>query len=468
MNKISTNLKIISLVGFIVVAGLFVYKFGNTSGQTASVIGAVNQRNSSTSSLGWTAQTGSGQRPWTKVVSNASGTNLAALDQLGRVFLSTDSGLTWNQSANAPTLGTIASDSTGMKLIGSDTNHSFFTSSNGGITWTQKSGVGAHFGVAVVSDTSGIHLVEVSLDGVMGLSNNTGNTWSVFPFSSSHPGLKFYSIASDSTGMNLVTIISLSSGTTNIWTSNDAGFTWAQQQNITSSHYFSSVTSNATGSKLALIEPNGYIYTSNDAGVTWVQQTGSGKHFWTSIASDSTGMKLIASANNNNNIGNGDYLYVSTDGGVTWTAQTGAGKHNWESVASNSNGTKLVAVSDDNNSSYIYTTTLPFAVVSTTATNITQTSATINGSITVTGGINATNYGFNYGKTTGYSSSMFSANGSFGVGPFSTQITGLNCGTTYHYQAYAKNTTGYANGSDMTFTTAACSNTSSTNTNQAN
>jgi hypothetical protein len=40
--------------------------------------------------------------------------------------------------------------------------------------------------------------------------------------------------------------------------------------------------------------------------------------------------------------------------------------------------------------------------------------------------------------------------------PISTALTGLTCGTTYHYRAYATNSAGTGTGSDATFTTSAC------------
>ena len=105
-------------------------------------------------------------------------------------------------------------------------------------------------------------------------------------------------------------------------------------------------------------------------------------------------------------------------------------------------------------------TTLPCpvglpTVVTTAATTIAMTSATLNGSITATGGVNATTRGFNYGTTTAYGTTS-STTGSYGVGAFSSALTSLVCNTTYHYQAFATNTSGTAYGSDLTFTTSAC------------
>ncbi len=89
------------------------------------------------------------------------------------------------------------------------------------------------------------------------------------------------------------------------------------------------------------------------------------------------------------------------------------------------------------------------------ATSITATTATLGGILTDTGGALATVEGFSYGETTSYDTTTLNS-GSFDVGAFSASLTGLVCATTYHFRAYATNPVGTGDGSDMTFTTAAC------------
>jgi hypothetical protein len=85
-------------------------------------------------------------------------------------------------------------------------------------------------------------------------------------------------------------------------------------------------------------------------------------------------------------------------------------------------------------------------------TNIADTSATCGGNITSTGGVNATSRGIYYGTTTGYGSTK-NESGSFGIGTFPENLTGLSAGTLYHYQAFATNNGGTGTGSDATFLT---------------
>ena len=89
------------------------------------------------------------------------------------------------------------------------------------------------------------------------------------------------------------------------------------------------------------------------------------------------------------------------------------------------------------------------------ASSLTTTSATLNGNITNTGGVNPTIRGFNYGTTDSYGSSI-STTGSYGISSYSADISSLTCGTLYHFQSYATNTTGIGYGDDQTFTTSAC------------
>ncbi len=112
-------------------------------------------------------------------------------------------------------------------------------------------------------------------------------------------------------------------------------------------------------------------------------------------------------------------------------------------------------------------TTLPCpialpTVITTTASPVGGTTATLNGAITATGGANASEVGFNWNTiaTTAGTTDPFvstTVGGPFGVAPFSLPISGLTCGgTTYHYRAWATNSAGTNYGADMTFTTAAC------------
>jgi hypothetical protein len=91
-------------------------------------------------------------------------------------------------------------------------------------------------------------------------------------------------------------------------------------------------------------------------------------------------------------------------------------------------------------------------VVTMAATNITPTSATLNGTV------NANNYSstdsFDWGLTTSYGNIVAGTPSPVvGTAPVSVSanITGLTQGTTYHYRCVATNSYGTTNGNDLTF-----------------
>ncbi len=90
------------------------------------------------------------------------------------------------------------------------------------------------------------------------------------------------------------------------------------------------------------------------------------------------------------------------------------------------------------------------------ASSVTSISATLNGNITVDGNASPTVRGFNYGLTSSYGSTT-STSGTYSTGAYTASLTGLICGTVYHYQAYATNLAGTGTSADQTFSTSACS-----------
>lgn len=96
------------------------------------------------------------------------------------------------------------------------------------------------------------------------------------------------------------------------------------------------------------------------------------------------------------------------------------------------------------------------AVTSGTASAITQTSATVSGTITDAGCTTVSSYGIEYSTTSGF------ANGTGTIVPasnlssgnFSSALSGLATGTTYYYHAWATNGAGTSYGSEASFTTA--------------
>lgn len=91
------------------------------------------------------------------------------------------------------------------------------------------------------------------------------------------------------------------------------------------------------------------------------------------------------------------------------------------------------------------------SVTTLAATNITNNSATLNGSVTYSGSATITARGFVYGTSSGNLSNTIQSGS--GTGTFGKTITGLSSGTTYYYKTYATYSEGTRYGEVKSFTT---------------
>ena len=127
---------------------------------------------------------------------------------------------------------------------------------------------------------------------------------------------------------------------------------------------------------------------------------------------------------------------------------TASTTYHFRIVASNGDGT---SVGGDRTFTTL-TATGPPVVRTTLATNVTSSSATLNGSLDPHG-LTTTVY-FQYGTTTSYGSTtpMKSQSGNT-YRNIASNIGGLTTGTTYHFRIVATNSAGTRMGGDRTFTT---------------
>ncbi len=94
-------------------------------------------------------------------------------------------------------------------------------------------------------------------------------------------------------------------------------------------------------------------------------------------------------------------------------------------------------------------------VTTTAASGMTSTTASAGGNVTSAGGGTVTARGVCWGLTADPTIAGNKTTDGTGTGSFTSSLTGLAPGTTYHIRAYATNSVGTAYGTDLTFTTLA-------------
>ncbi len=102
----------------------------------------------------------------------------------------------------------------------------------------------------------------------------------------------------------------------------------------------------------------------------------------------------------------------------------------------------------------------PPTVTTNAETNVTLSSATMNGEITVTGGQNSTARGLAWGTNstlTNGDTSTTTESGDFGLSTFSQNVSNLKAATTYYFRAYATNPAGTGYGAIDNLVTSAAS-----------
>ncbi|MGO8839119.1 MAG: WD40/YVTN/BNR-like repeat-containing protein [Limisphaerales bacterium] len=286
---------------------------------------------------------GSSAANWSAVASSADGTRLAAAINSGYIYTSTNSGTTWtNNGGSSGSLywSAIASSADGTKLVASVgyTAHSasqlgaIYTSTNSGVTWTAHTSSPLSSGLAwasVASSADGTKLAGAVRSGPIYISVNSGTNWSAGTGSS---GYLWTSIASSSDGTKLVAV----EGNGSILTSTNYGSNWTVQ--ATSSIVWTGVASSSDGTRLIATGSSGQIYTSANSGATWVAQNSPVTGSSTSVASSADGSRLATTSG-----GSTGNIFISSNFGSTWTQPAGAPTVSWADIASSADGSLLVA-----------------------------------------------------------------------------------------------------------------------------
>ena len=222
----------------------------------------------------------------------------------GRLYVSTTTGSIWTEvrpagNVNAPWRA-LATDSDGSVLIAGAYNSRIYISTTTSNTWSEVQPAGnftaAWYSATTDSDGS-VMLVGVN-NGRLYLSTNTGSTWGeVQP--AGNVTRQWFSLASDSDGSVLFAASGGIAGTRRLYLSKNTGSNWAEVQPAGGvSKNWASVDVSSDGSVLIATAIGGRVYFSNDTGDSWIetQPAGAVDKSWTIGAMSSNGAVFLAGA----------------------------------------------------------------------------------------------------------------------------------------------------------------------------
>ena len=212
--------------------------------------------------------------------------------------------------------------------------------------WYPSSSLGIKWS-SIASDSSGILIIASSDDTSYGgiyLSSTSGVSWTIVSdatLPSNIGNTDYVAVTSNSDGLYLaVCYISTLYGNY-IYTSYNSGTSWNTVTGLLTNIVWTGIASDSTGQYLVACSSNAGIYTSANFGASWTL-SGALTLSWTGVASNSTGDVVVACATNN-------YIYTSYNYGATWTEVGNSTIQNWTGVASDSSGLNFVAVIDEIN-----------------------------------------------------------------------------------------------------------------------
>ena len=290
---------------------------------------------------------------WLSLASSADGNKLAGVGSYGLLYVSTNSGLSWQAVATALTgpepsrpWAAISSSADGNKLAAVANNNSIFISTNSGATWNASGPALNWSAIAASSDGSKIAVANYDM-GRIHTSSDGGATW----VTTASPAKRWRSLTSSANGRILFAGSDYGTNYGNlpaIYKSADAGVSW---QATTAPHQpWQTIAVSADGTKVAAGVYGGLIYFSSDSGASWSPASVPSMR-WGSIASSADGVRLAAAAWEG-------AIYVSADSGRTWS-QASAPDQQWQAVASSADGIKLAAGIYNMASGGIYTAIAP-------------------------------------------------------------------------------------------------------------
>jgi photosystem II stability/assembly factor-like uncharacterized protein len=223
--------------------------------------------------------------------SSADGQYFAAVASVSqKVYYSSDKGANWIPFASSTdqTYSSVAANADFTKLFTTSVGTGIYKSSNGGLNWSFV--INTSYATCICSNSTGERIaVGTNRSGIY-TSNDSGDLFQ----QKSIPNVVFRSICSDSTGRYLAAC----GDSSFIYTSDYFGDNWVSRASLLN---WKSICCDSTGKYLYAVATNQGIYASYDYGVTW-SVSYSVNISWTSVSSNSSGLRLAAVASGNNNL----------------------------------------------------------------------------------------------------------------------------------------------------------------------
>ena len=287
---------------------------------------------------------------WCSTTLSSDGQKQAAIDRLGRIYISSNYGTKWslNKTISAAENCCISMSFDGKYITASD-GSTIYISHNSGSTWNPT-----------FNPSSTDIFLNISLSGKYQSFVSSGDGL----YQSSDYGFSWTKFDDDSDLANSIKTFPISDITLSftgqyqsiaaehIYYSHDYGATWTNSSGDGSDALFDDqnwigICSNSIGDIQYAIVDNGHVYKSTNYGVTWTILTHSNvppKHY-RDIDCNATGeyVTLI------DDLGN---IIYSSDTGATWSVKTISGSsNNYKSIAMAANIRYQLIVSQENSSS---------------------------------------------------------------------------------------------------------------------
>ena len=291
-----------------------------------------------------------GAKNWRCLAASSDGVHLIAGSRfistagydVGYLYTSQDSGLTWSWCGNAGgrRWTAVASSADGSTLVAAALYNGIYKSTDYGVTWTA---VGPYRAWVSLACSSNAQIIYAGTSSAIYKSADNFQTVLPVTFNSTLSGKTLLKCGLSCSGDG-TKIIASRPGSPNFWVSTNSGTTWVVKT-YDNKPLWSSVACSPDGSKMVAAQYNGYIYTSVNSGANFTRRA-QGRS-WLSLAMSANGNVLLAGTENQG-------VYSTLDGGVTWKLQEVkpsiyAGNKNWIGAAMSQDGSRWFVVPETGN-----------------------------------------------------------------------------------------------------------------------